>query len=170
VTLRRTILAALTATTVLIVPVAAAVAAPAAAPRLWATINVCDTEGHPDAVGIRASMSGGRGARLTLFMRFELQYLARRTRTWRAVGRSGDSGFVAVGSGGSGRTREAGRTFTVTPPPAGRPAFLFRGLVTFEWRRGGEVVRQARRLTSAGHADTAGSDPPGASGAVCAVG
>ncbi len=169
--LRCSILAGLAASVALLAPATASSAPTAAptAPRLWATINVCDTEGHPDGVGIRASMPAGREARLALFIRFQLQYLARRAREWRPVGRSGDAGFVAVGTGGPGRPREAGRTFTVTPPAAGRPAFLFRGLVTFEWRRDGAVVRRAHRLTSARHPDTVGSDPPGASAAVCAV-
>lgn len=165
---RYTILAGLAATVAALAP-ATATGAAAPKPPLWATVNVCDTEGHPDAVGIRGSMPGGRDSRLELFMRFQLQYLARRAGQWRRVGRSGDSGFVAIGSGGAGRAREAGRTFTVTPPGAGRRAFLLRGLVTFEWRRGQEVVRRARRLTSAGHRDTVGSDPAGASAAVCAV-
>src|SRR5947207_14010398 len=26
--------------------------------RLWATVNVCDTVGHPDSIGIRGSMPG----------------------------------------------------------------------------------------------------------------
>src|SRR5262245_47393421 len=26
--------------------------------RLWATVNVCDTVGHPDSLGIRGSMPG----------------------------------------------------------------------------------------------------------------
>ena len=50
----------------------AASAAPARADDadLWATVNVCDTAAHPDEVGIRASMPGGkRGTRLQMRFR-----------------------------------------------------------------------------------------------------
>ena len=40
---------------------------------LWATVNICDTAKHPDAIGIRASMPGTpKHARLA--MRFRVQY------------------------------------------------------------------------------------------------
>ena len=144
---------------------AGAVAAPAAGrpfgrdALLWATVNVCDTVGHPDGMGIRGSMPGTGDRRDELFMRLQLQFRGSEGR-WRRMGRSGDSGFLAVGRGDA-RVRQAGRTFTLTPPAAGRPAFVMRGLVTFEWRRGGAVLRRAFRATQAGHPGTPGADPPG---------
>jgi hypothetical protein len=144
-------------------------AAPATAardPLLWATINVCDTVGHPDGVGVRGSMPGGGDRRAELFMRLQLQF-QRRDGSWRAL-RSADSGFLALGRADA-RVRQAGRTFTLMPPDAGRPAFLLRGLVTFEWRRDDEVVRRVRRATQAGHPGTAGADPAGFSAATCSI-
>jgi hypothetical protein len=44
----------------------------AAASRLWATVNVCDTERSPDAMGVRASMPGN-GKPQVMFMRFTAQ-------------------------------------------------------------------------------------------------
>jgi hypothetical protein len=133
---------------------------------LWTTINVCDTAGHPDGIGIRASMPGSGDRRERMFMRFQVQYFDARLQQWHNNVADGDSGFLVVGSGRL-RVRESGRTFTITPPPSG--SYLLRGVVTFEWRQGAEVVRRVRMRTGAGHPDTAGSDPPGFTAATCAI-
>jgi hypothetical protein len=148
------------------VAVLAAAPAGAAARGPWATVNVCDTTGHPDGIGIRGSMPGG-GARVGLFMRFVVQVRTGRGR-WRPVGAAGDSGWIAAGSANRRATREAGRTFTVTPPRSGG-AYVLRGVVRFQWRRGRQVVRRARAVTRAGHPGTAGADPPSHSAATCVV-
>jgi hypothetical protein len=137
-------------------------------PQVWATINVCDTTGYPDGVGIRGSMPGTGDRRDSLFMRVQVQFYRASDGTWQRLGRAGDSGFLELGHGDV-RARQAGRTFTVMPPTADRPAFLMRGLVTFEWRRDGAVLRGARRLTSPGHPGTPGADPEDFSAATCAV-
>jgi hypothetical protein len=138
----------------------------AAARGPWATVNVCDTAGHPDGIGIRGAMPGG-GPGVRLFMRFVVQYRGPGGR-WRPVGAAGDSGWVDAGSAGVRRTRQAGQTFTVQPP-ASRGAYLLRGAVRFQWRRGKAVVRRARALTRAGHPGSAGADPPNYSAATCVV-
>jgi hypothetical protein len=168
----RRLLVALLAGGALVLPTPAAAApagdlAPARDALLWATINVCDTVGHPDGIGLRGSMPGSGDRRDALFMRLRLQFLGEDGR-WRAIGRSGDSGFLALGRGDA-RVRSAGRTFTVTPPGEGRPAFVLRGLVTFEWRRDDVVLRRERRATQARRPDTPGADPPGFSAATCSV-
>jgi hypothetical protein len=148
-------------------PARAAVGVERAA-RPWATVNVCDTAGHPDGIGVRGSMPGTGDRRDALSMRIELQYLRRSDDRWLRVGRTGDSGTLDVGHGDA-RTRQAGRTFTIAPPGAGRPAHLLRALVTFEWRRDGALLRRARRVTRGGHADTPGADPRGYTAATCAI-
>ncbi len=151
----------------MVLGLAALAPAPAAAQldRPWATVNVCDTPRHPDAIGIRGSMPGAGGRATRLFMRFRVQHRAP-SGGWRTLAR-GDSGWVAVGSGGA-RARQSGRTFTITPPRAGE-AYVLRGVVTFAWRRGGRVVRRARRATTGGHGRTTGADPAGFSAATCRV-
>ena len=134
----------------------------------WATVNVCDTDAHPDAIGVRGWMPGTGDRRDELSMRFELQYLRRRDGRWLRVGRAGDSGVVPVGHGDA-RARQAGRTFTVMSPDADRPAHLLRAVVTFEWRRGGVLVRRTRRPTQGLRAATPGADPPGFSAATCSI-
>lgn len=132
---------------------------------LWATVNVCDTPGHPDAFGIRGSMPGSGYADETMYMRFRVQYRKRSVRRWHNIRSGGDSGWVEVGSARI-RRREAGRTFTITPPRRG--AYRLRGVVTFEWRRDGEVVRRARKRTTRGH-KARGADPTGYSVASCVL-
>jgi hypothetical protein len=134
--------------------------------ELWTTINVCDTVGHPDGIGIRGSMPGSGDRREQMFMRFQVQYFDGRLQQWHNTGPDGDSGFLAVGSARF-RVRESGRTFTITPPVSG--SYLLRGVVTFEWRQGSAVVRHARKRTAAGHGGTVGSDPAGFTAATCEI-
>ena len=120
---------ALLCTGALLLPAGGAVAA--AGP--WATVNVCDTAGHPDGIGIRAGMPGNGSAGDRMLVRLRVQYRARSGR-WRPAGEQADSGWLDLGSARA-RMREVGRTFTIRPP-AGGGAFVLRGVATFEWRRG----------------------------------
>jgi hypothetical protein len=138
-------------------------AAPARAAEadLWATVNVCDTETHPDEIGIRASMPGGkRGIRL--LMRFRGQYRDLSDGRWRAV-QDADSGWKRIGRGR--RAREYGWSFEV----AGEGTRILRGVVHYRWVRGKRVVRSARRVTEGGHRSTTGADPADFSAATCRV-
>ncbi|WP_205696434.1 hypothetical protein [Conexibacter sp. SYSU D00693] len=135
--------------------------------RLWATVNVCDTTAHPNAVGIRASMPGSGFASERMYVRFQVQYLSATDGAWHNIGSSGDSGWVKLGSARY-RARQAGRTFTLKAPESGS-AYRVRGAVTFEWRRGGDVVRRARKRTESGHAPTRGADPKRFSAASCVI-
>jgi hypothetical protein len=134
--------------------------------RLWATINVCDTVGHPDSIGIRGSMPGDGDKGEVMFMRFGVQLFDAADARWHSLD-GADSGFVAVGS--ARKARQSGNTFTITPPRAGAAPYLLRGAVTFEWREAGQVVRHTRRSTTAAHPNTAGSDPVGFSSATCTI-
>src|SRR6188472_2064192 len=81
--------------------------------RLWATVNVCDTVGHPDSIGIRGSMPGSGDKAELMFMRFQVQVFDETDAHWHNLA-GADSGFVDVGSGRS-KTRQSGNTFTITP-------------------------------------------------------
>ena len=131
---------------------------------LWATVNVCDTDEHPDTIGIRGSMPGtGRGAD-RLFMRFTVQFQAS-DGTWRNLSSGGVSDWQSVGSG-RWDARQSGYSFQLRPPHG---SVRLRGLVRFEWRRGGRVVRREVRATEAGHRSTAGADPRDYSRGVCII-
>lgn len=136
-------------------------------PLLWATVNVCDTVDHPNAVGFRASMPGSGIKQERMYVRFQVQYFRSSDSRWHNIGPGGDSGFIFVGSG-KYRARQTGRTFTLKAPKEGQ-VFIVRGAVTYEWRRDGEVVRRARKRTRSNHPDTRGSDPAGFSAAKCEI-
>jgi hypothetical protein len=128
---------------------------------LWATVNVCDTEEHPEAIGIRSSMPGGK-ARNRLLMRFRVQYRDVATGRWRYV-RDADSGWRRVGRGRT--ARESGWSFEV----AGDGTRILRGVVTYRWMHKGRAVRRARRITEGGHRSTVGADPADFSAASCRI-
>ena len=132
-------------------------------PDLWATVNVCDTRGHPDTLGIRASMPGSGRQREQMFMRFSVQYYGA-DRRWHRAGRRSTSDFIELGSAAS-RARQGGWTVRFARKTR-RPQFL-RGFVTFEWRVRGRVVRRARAATESGHPSSVGADPKGFSAATC---
>lgn len=128
---------------------------------LWATVNVCDTAEHPDEIGIRASMPGGK-ARTRLLMRFRVQYRDLTDGRWRAV-QDADSGWRRIGRGR--RAREYGWSFVV----AGEGTRILRGVVFYRWVRGRRILRRERRVTEGGHRSTAGADPAEFSAATCRV-
>jgi len=131
---------------------------------LWATLNVCSPLNQRNTVGVRGSMPGDGQAGEQMYMRFRVQY--RRYGRWFDVPKS-ISRWVSVG-GAHIRARQSGRSFQLTPTAGS--AFLLRGGVDFQWRRGSRVVRSARVHTTAGHRSTAGSDPRGYSAATCHIG
>ena len=136
-------------------------------PLLWATVNVCDTPGNPDTIGIRGSIPGSGVRGETMFLRFQVQYFSRSEQRWHNIAQGADSGWVPVGAA-TYRSRQAGWSFRFSPPANGS-SDLLRGAVTFAWRRGDNVVRRARKRTTGGHASAAGADPPGYSAATCAI-
>ncbi len=148
----------------------ALVAAPGASagrepePLLWATVNVCDTEEHPDTIGVRGSMPGNDRGTDRMYMRFTIQYQAP-DGAWRGLSAGGVSRWQSVGSG-RWEARQTGYSFQVRPPEG---SVRLRGLVRFEWRRRGRVVRREIRATEAGHRSTAGADPRGYSRGVCII-
>ena len=133
---------------------------------LWATVNVCDTLRHPDAIGIRGSMPGADNTREQMYMRFKVQFFNARRQEWHNIARGGDSGFVPVGPARY-KARQAGQVFTFAPPTG--TTFRLRGKVIFQWRLGKKVIRSVSRLTTAGHHSNSGSDPDGYSSDTCLI-
>jgi hypothetical protein len=172
--MRRAPFAVTLAVGVVLVPGGVAGAVPTKVP--WATVNVCDTGGKRNTVGIRAGMPGNGEREQRMYMRFELQWY--RPAAGRYVSIGPPSTWVEAGSA---RFRSAQRGFDfshIDDPPAGK-RYKLRGLVRFEWResratRGTErerevVVKRARRITRGGLRGVKGGRPPGRSDAVCLV-
>ena len=133
--------------------------------HLWSTVNICDTEKSPNTIGLRASIPGSGRRRERMFMRFRVQYMgvdglwkefttASTTSQWRDVGSA------------RYKARQSGFSFPFEPDPGQR--FQLRGVVNFQWRRGGKVVRRATKATTTGHNVTF-ADPEGYSAATCEI-
>jgi hypothetical protein len=142
---------------------ALAPAAAAADDGPWATVNLCDTAKHPDAIGIRASMPG-QPRRARLAMRFRVQF---RTSdgAWTDVA-GADSGWRDLGPA-AGTPVQSGWSFTFAHPQG---AVVLRGMVRFRSRRPHQPARFSELATTAGHRSSAGADPPGYSAATCTLG
>jgi hypothetical protein len=143
-----------------------ATTASAAAPDVWATVNVCDTAKNPNGIGIRASMPGAQRKTVRLYMRFRIEWKDPTDGLWHNTIGFGDSGFVNIGRPKDGGRRQAGYVFPLEQPT--EPQRL-RGKVDFQWRIGKRVVRRERARTEKGHRSAAGSDPKGYSAATCVV-
>jgi hypothetical protein len=137
------------------------------APVVWATVNVCDTQEHPNEMGIRGSMTG-LARYSNMYMRFRVQFQDGKGR-WRTLrnGPLSDTGWRRVAAGRRGE-HDAGWTFQFKPPASGG-AHVLRGVVSFEWRRAGRVIRRERAFTEAGHPGTAGADPADFSAETCEI-
>jgi hypothetical protein len=133
--------------------------------NLWATVDVCASRPHPQ-VGIRGSMPSDGQARETMYMSFRIQYMDTKTKQWRNLPQSEQSGPVKVGPANA--TRQAGRTFELASPPHGG-SFQLRGIVEFQWQQGTKVTLSATRPTSGGHPSAAGAVPRGFSAATCTI-
>ena len=88
--------------------------------RLWATVNVCDTVGHPDSIGIRGSMPGSGDKAEVMFMRFQVQVFDPDDAHWHNLA-GADSGFVEVGSARTGPASRATRSRSPRRARAPRP-------------------------------------------------
>ena len=138
-------------------------AAAAHAGDLWATVNICDTEAHPDTLGVRARMPGD-GEHERMYMRFTAQF--RSKDRWRQVDDGAVSRWIYVGSA-LYRNQEQGYTFHFQPPPKGE-TYLLRGLVQFQWRRGSRIVHRTHVYTTSHH-HSRYADPKGYSASTCTI-
>jgi hypothetical protein len=134
--------------------------------ELWSTIDVCNPSDQPNTLGVRGSMPGDGHAHDRMYMSFRVQYQDATTGRWIDLA-SSHAAWIAVGGGAS--SRQDGSSFQITPV-TGRPAFALRGVVGFQWRRGGTVLLSVSRASSAGHKSLAGADPAGFTAATCSIG
>ena len=141
---------------------------------LWATVNICDTERSPNALGVRTSVPGdGSGRRV--YARFTAQWWSRTKQEWLTVGGTGTTDWLYVASL-DWSAEQAGWTFHFSQPPAGT-TYVLRGIVELTWRRREardrgrvarwSVVRRRALLTETGMTRVQGGDPNGTSKAMC---
>jgi hypothetical protein len=138
---------------VAVLGLAAPVAARPFDPDLWATVNVCNTADHPDAMGVRVSLPP-RYRHESQWMRIQVQWYDIAAGHWKLLPAGGDTGWKKIGNGR--RLVQSGTIFKFQPPAAGHYLVL-RGLVDVQWRRHGHMTGTARTTTLPGHLDT--TDP-----------
>jgi hypothetical protein len=164
----------------------------------WATVNICDTQKSPNALGVRTSVPGN-GSDERIFARYTAQWWSGARQKWLTVAGSGVTEWVPLGAADMS-TRQAGWTFRFVQPPAGT-TYVMRGVVELQWRdhlragrkarariarrpgtlrrshrrRGARrsqraaVVRQRTLLTKTGMKGVQGGDPAGLSKAMCLI-
>ena len=157
----------------------------------WATVNICDTKGSPNALGIRTSVPGN-GSDERIWARYTAQWWSGAAQEWKTVGGSGVTDWVYVGHADMS-SRQAGWTFRFVQPPAGT-TYVMRGVVEVAVARRGSVgaqgahgaqrparsrrahraqrvavVRQRTLLTETGMQGVQGGDPAGPSKAMCLI-
>ena len=154
----------------------------------WATVNICDTEKSPNAVGVRTSVPGN-GTDERIWARYSAQWWSAADQEWKTVGGSGVTDWVVLGDADM-TFRQAGWTFRFVQPPTGT-TYVMRGVVELQWRDEVRVTRKLRRarrnrrlhrvrraqrvavvrertlLTATGMKGVQGGDPAGLSKAMC---
>ncbi len=134
--------------------------------NLWATIDVCNPEDQPNAVGIRGSMPGDHQAADKMYMSFRLQYLDAKTKRWTAVSKGAPrttcpSAAAALGA-------RAGASFELEADARRVHAARRRRLPVAPRQAGAAAARRAPRAP--GTSAVAGADPAGYSAAECVIG
>jgi hypothetical protein len=157
---------------------------------LWATVNICDTQRSPNALGVRTSVPGN-GSNERIWARYTAQWWSAAEQKWQSVGGSGVTDWVMLGDADM-TSRQAGWTFRFVQPPAGT-TYVMRGIVELEWRDQTQVARKLRKarrnrklrrarraqrvavvrqrtlLTETGMKGVQGGDPAGLSKAMCLI-
>jgi hypothetical protein len=108
----------------------------------WATVNICDTQDSPNALGIRLSVPGN-GSNERIFARYTAQWWSEADGEWLTVEGSGVTPWVLVGDADMS-SRQAGWTFTFVQPPEGT-TYVMRGVVELEWRDTAAAAKRVRR-------------------------
>lgn len=114
---------------------------------LWATVNICDTQRSPNALGVRTSVPGN-GSQQKIFARYTAQWWSGVKQQWLTVGGSGVTGWLPLG-GADMTVRQAGWTFHFVQPPQGK-TYVMRGVVELQWRGRVRVARK-HRVARRGH-------------------
>lgn len=122
----------------------------------WATVNICDTQRSPNALGVRMSVPGN-GSNERIFTRYTAQWWSSAAQEWKTVGGSGVTDWVYIGDADM-TVRQAGWTFRFVQPPEGT-TYVMRGVAEVQWRdpaAGAQKARRARKAREARRGRRAG--------------
>lgn len=129
---------------------------------LWATINICSSNGAGKGgeLGVRGQMPS-LGFSSTLRMTVQLGYWSQKHERFMAIPGTSAVANLSLGSSSRGLQQD-GVVFGFK-----NSAGLLHASVDFTWTRGGRVIADAGRITTAGHRDADYSRPPHYSAGTC---
>jgi hypothetical protein len=142
------------------VQIRAAIDGAEASNSLWATVNVCNSPGNPNSIGIRGQMPA-LGIPASLTMTVQIDYWSAKDNAF--VPAPDASRTVSLGDATTG-LHQGGVSFPFAPASG-----VFSGSVTFQWVRGARVVATATRQVTSGHPDADFSSPAHFSAAQCSI-
>jgi hypothetical protein len=128
---------------------------------LWATVNVCNSRGYRNALGIRGQMPA-LGFPAWLSMEVKLFYYVHSQKRFAPVPARG-SKLVRLGRTSSG-LQQSGALFVFSPHQP-----TLKATVTFIWRRSGQLLGRTTRSTTAGHRNADYASPRHYSAATCTI-
>jgi hypothetical protein len=121
---------------------------------LWATINICSSRGAGKGgeLGVRGQMPS-LGFSSTLRMTVQLGYWSQKHERFMAIPGPSAVANLSLGSSATGLQQD-GVVFGFSDS-----AGLLNASVDFTWTRGGRVIAESSRITTAGHRDADYSRP-----------
>lgn len=128
---------------------------------LWATINICDARGYPNAIGVRGQMPA-LGFQSTMSLAIQVNYYSRAKH--RFVPSPHARMTISLRRSSTG-LEQGGSTFTFPSRTARLDA-----TVRFVWRRSGRLLGETTRTTTAGHPGADFGSPAHFSAAECLIG
>lgn len=129
---------------------------------LWATINICDTHKFRNDLGVRGQMPT-LGFDASMFMVVQVNFWSADQHRFLPIQSNLATTRLSLGTNSSGLQQD-GAVF-----PFSAHTGRLNATVTFIWARGGKIIGQAVRRTTAGHHDAAHGNPPRYSAAQCRV-
>lgn len=129
---------------------------------LWATVNICDTRRYRNALGVRGQMPA-LGFPSALFMVVQVNYWSKGQHRFLPIQSDLATTRLSLGTSANGLQQD-GAVFPFTAHTG-----LLNATFTFIWTRGGKVIGQTVRRTTAGHRDADHGNPPRFSAAQCRI-
>jgi hypothetical protein len=129
---------------------------------LWATVNICSSRRYPHALGVRGQMPT-LGFFAAMSMVVQVNYWSATSHAFLPIQNNLATTRLSLGSASTGLEQD-GAVF-----PFKAHTGLLNATVTFIWTRGGKVIGQTARRTTAGHHDADHSSPPHYSAAQCRI-
>jgi hypothetical protein len=142
--------------------IARAVRAAESSPSLWATVNICNSRRYPDDLGVRGQMPA-LGFSSAMYMTVQVQYWSAQAKRFLPIQSKLATTRLSAGSASTGLQQD-GAVF-----PFAAHTGLLNATITFIWTRGGKVIGQTVRRTTAGHHDADHGSPPHYSAAQCRI-